>query len=667
MSLDRPYDISGWATMCNIKCTDGRVIRPNAFIDNDGEEVPMVYQHCHTDPENVLGHALLENRDKGVYCYCWFNKNDKAQAAKNAVANGDIKQFSIYANQLVQRGSDVIHGSIKEVSLVLTGANKGARIENLNFAHSDGSNFTDDEEALIYTQQQKILCHSEEDSEEEDMSKKGMIDVQAVLDSMDEDQRAVLNAMYEQGQIDALNAVGYDPDAEEDDENEEIEDELEDEDEEYDDDEDELDEDEEIEDEDEEYEDDEDEEIDDEDDDDDDEFEDEYDDDYDEDEEDEYEEDEAVAHSEIGGYAPMKRNIFDNSAMEETNEQNALTHSEIETIFADAAKERLGSLKASVLAHADEYGIEQIDWLFPDAKNLNTPPDFIHRDMGWVSKVMQGTRHTPFSRIKTMFADITADEARAKGYVKGNRKIDEVFTLLKRTTDPQTIYKKQKLDRDDVIDITDFDVVAWLKGEMRMMLDEEIARAILIGDGRQNSSDDKISESHIRSVLRDDDLYVVRKELITVPGEPKAKTFIKTVRKAWKDYKGSGNCVAFVTEDWLSELLLLEDGIGHFLYPTKETAANVLGVRDIITVPVMADSSTVRNDTVSGKTYKPAAIILNLNDYNVGADKGGSVNMFEDFDIDYNQQKYLIETRCSGALVKPYSAIVVEEEVVVNP
>ena len=648
MSDKRPYDISGWATMCNIKCSDGRVIRPNAFIDNDGEEVPMVYQHCHTDPENVLGHALLENRDEGVYCYCWFNENTKAQAAKNAVANGDIKQFSIYANQLVQRGSDVIHGSIKEVSLVLTGANKGARIENLNFAHSDGTSDEDDGEAFIYTQKQKILCHSEEDSEEENTMKKEKdtvenetIDVQAILDEMSDEQLAVVKAMYEQGQIDALNAVG----ADEEDDDSEDEDEAE-----YD-----EDDDEEVSDEDEEEEDDdsEDEDADDEEDfEDEDELEDE------EEEDEEYEE--AMAHSEIGGNKTMKKNVFDGS-MEEINEKNdTLSHAEIDTIFADA--KRNGSLKQSVIAHADEYGIEQIDWLFPDAKNLNTTPDFIHRDMGWVSVVMNGTRHTPFTRIKTLFADITEDEARAKGYIKGNRKVNEVFTLLKRTTDPQTIYKKQKLDRDDVLDITDFDVVSWLKGEMRMMLDEEIARAILIGDGRQTSSDDHISESHIRSVFRDDDLYTVRKELKEVQGEAKAKTFIKTVRKAWKDYKGSGNAVAFVTEDWLSELLLLEDGIGHFLYPTKETAANVLGVREIITVPVMADASTVRTDATTGKTYKPAAIILNLSDYNVGADKGGSVNMFEDFDIDYNQQKYLIETRCSGALVKPYSAIVIEEE-----
>ncbi len=657
MSMDRPYDISGWATMCNIKCTDGRVIRPNAFIDNDGEEVPMVYQHCHTDPENILGHALLENRDKGVYCYCWFNKNDKAQAAKNAVANGDIKQFSIYANQLVQRGSDVIHGSIKEVSLVLTGANKGARIENLNFAHSDGTYDTDDEEALIYTKNQKILCHSEENEEEEPadetpetteseentedekMSKKATIDVQAIIDGMTDEQRAVLNAMYEQGQIDALEEIGYDEDDEE-----ETEDEAEDDEEEDDEPED-------------EYEDDEEE------DDSDDEFEDEYEDDDEEDDtEDDYEE--AVAHSEIGGRNEMKKNVFDGT-MDETNTQqsNTLTHSEIETIFKDAKRD--GSLKQAVLAHTDEYGIEQIDWLFPDARNLNNTPDFIHRDMGWVSKVMQGTKHTPFSRIKTLFADITADEARAKGYIKGNRKVNEVFTLLKRTTDPQTIYKKQKLDRDDVLDITDFDVVAWLKGEMRMMLDEEIARAVLVGDGRLTSSDDHISESHVRSIFHDDSLYTVHKTLTEVQGEAKAKTFIKTVRKTWKDYKGSGNCIAFMTEDCLSDLLLLEDGIGHFLYPTRETAANVLGVREIVTVPVMADNSTVRTDTVANKTYKPLAIIVNLQDYNIGADKGGSVNMFEDFDIDYNQQKYLIETRCSGALVKPYSAIVIEEEV--NP
>lgn len=642
MATDRICDISGWATMCNIKCSDGRVIRPNAFIDNDGEEVPMVYQHCHTDPENILGHALLENRDEGVYCYCWFNQNDKAQAAKNAVANGDIKQFSIYANQLVQRGNDVIHGSIKEVSLVLSGANKGARIENLNFAHSDGTYDTDDEEALIYTKTQKILCHSEDDdSEEDDMGKK--LDVQSILDGMSEEQLAVVNALYEQGQIDALNALEA-----EDEEEEEIDDEIVDEDEE--------------EDEDEDLEDEEEDDEDLEDEDDYDEAEDEFDE--DEDYEEDYESDDqlAVAHSDFGGNDSMKNNVF-YGAMDEAQEvgaQNTLSHDEMTAIIEDA--KRMGSMRDSVLAHSQDYGIEQIDWLFPDAKNIDNVPGFIHRDMGWVSKVMQGTRHTPFSRIKTLFADITEDEARAKGYIKGNRKVNEVFTLLKRTTDPQTIYKKQKLDRDDVVDITDFDVVAWLKGEMRMMLDEEIARAILIGDGRQTSSDDHISESHIRSVFRDDNLYVVRKELKEVQGEPKAKTFIKTVRKAWKDYKGSGNAIAFVTEDWLSELLLLEDGIGHFLYPTKETAANVLGVREIVTVPVMADSSTVRTDATSGKTYKPAAIILNLSDYNVGADKGGSVNMFEDFDIDYNQQKYLIETRCSGALVKPYSAIVIEEE-----
>ena len=676
MSMDRPYDISGWATMCNIKCSDGRVIRPNAFIDNDGEEVPMVYQHCHTDPENVLGHALLENRDEGVYCYCWFNKNPKAQATMNAIENGDLKQFSIYANQLVQHGSDVVHGSIKEVSIVMSGANKGARIENLNFAHSDGTYDMDDSEAYIYTEPQKILCHSdleEEDTEDDDMKNEAP-DVQAVLDSMDEDQLALAKALYEQGQLDAINGDELDIpeevqevlgtmdedqiavvsalyeqgqiDALSEDEEEDDDDGVVDE-EDYDvvdaDDVDETVEDEDFEDDEDEYE--------------------EYDpEDFEDDEDYEEEPELAMAQSDIGGYGPMKYNVFDGSDVELNDGQNTLTHSQIQEIFADASKDRMGSLKASVLAHAQDYGIEQIDWLFPDARELNTPPSFIQRDMGWVSKVMQSTRHTPFSRIKTTFADITADEARAKGYVKGNRKLEEVFTLLKRTTDPQTIYKKQKLDRDDVTDITDFDVVAWLKSEMRMMLDEEIARAILIGDGRATSSDDKISESHVRSIFRDDDLYVVRKELKEVQGEPKAKTFIKTVRKAWKDYKGSGNAVAFVTEDWLSELLLLEDGIGHFLYPTKETAANVLGVREIITVPVMADESTVRNDTVSGKSYKPAAIIVNLSDYNVGADKGGSVNMFEDFDIDYNQQKYLIETRCSGALVKPYSAIVIEEE-----
>ena len=617
MADNRPYDISGWATMCNIRCSDGRTIRPNAFIENDGDEVPMVYQHCHTDPENVLGHALLENRDEGVYCYCWFNQNDKAQAAKNAVANGDIKQFSIYANQLVQKGNDVVHGMIREVSLVLTGANKGARIENLNFAHSDGTYDTDDEEALIYSEPQDI-CHSEDGMEDADMGENEGFDIQSVLDTMDEDQIAAVQALYEQGQLDALAEMGIDPNAEAD----------------------------------EDYEDEGNEDLDD--------------DEYDEDEEDDEDEndDDEVEHSEFGGYGSMKKNVFDGT-MDEVG-GNALSHSELDTIFSDA--KRGGSLKDAVLSHSAEYGIDQIDWLFPDYKNQNVPPEFIKREMDWVQKVMGAVHHTPFSRIKSMFADITEDEARAKGYIKGHLKKDQVFTLLKRTTDPQTVYKKQKLDRDDVLDITDFDVVAWIKGEMRMMLDEELARAFLIGDGRSTASEDHIEESHVRSIWKDDDLFTVKVPVTQVQNESFAKTIIKTIIKNRKLYKGSGDPIFFTTEDVLTEMLLLEDGIGHFLYPTKAALATTLRVRDIVTVPVMEQAGT-RTDTTGNSpvVWDLIGIMVNLSDYNVGADKGGSINMFDDFDIDYNQQKYLIETRISAALVKPFSALAIEVLHASNP
>lgn len=658
---NRPFDFCGWATVNNVKCSDGRTIRRNAFVDNDGEEVPLVWQHLHNDPENVLGHALLENHDEGVYCYAWFNNNPKAQAAKEAAANGDIKALSIYANQLVQRGSDVVHGQIREVSMVLTGANKGARIENLNFAHSDGTYDSDDEEALIYTDDQYIeLYHSdddddpedeyeeddeaddeaafeyddeeepedseeyddEEESEEDDIEydeedpenydeenieepeEDQSMEIQDILDGMTDEQLEVVNALYEQGQIDALQDVVDDMEDEfEDDEDEE---------EEYDDD---------------EYE--------------------------DEDEED-------VAHSMYGGYGSMKRNVFDNSP-EMMAEENTLSHAETEAIFADA--KRSGSLKESFLAHANEYGITDIETLFPEYRNLNNPPEFIKRDQGWVAKVMGAVHHTPFTRIKSSFADITADEARALGYIKGNRKKEEVFTLLRRTTDPQTIYKKQKLDRDDVVDITDFDVVAWIKGEMRMMLDEEIARAILIGDGRATDSPDKINQQHVRSIWQDDELFAVKCPVTAVTGEDFAKTTIKTIIRNRKNYKGSGNPVFFTTEDVLTEMLLLEDGMGHFMYKTVAELATQLRVREIVTVPVMETAGT-RTETKGNTTkiYDLIGIVVNLDDYNVGADKGGSVAMFDDFDIDYNQQKYLIETRISGALTKPFSALVIEKE-----
>ena len=616
---NRPYDFAGWATVNNVKCSDGRTIRKNAFIENDGETVPLVFQHQHNDPENVLGHCLLENRDEGVYCYGWFNKNPKAQYTKESLRNGDLDALSIYANQLVQHGGDVVHGQIREVSIVLTGANKMARIENLTFAHSDGTYDTDDEEALICMGEGSIaeLYHGESDEEDETM------DFDEILEGMTDEQRALVEAAYAQGQqdvIDDLNDELEDDEEIEDEDDEEIDDEYEDE------------------------EDDDDEELDPED------FED----------EEEFEDDEdydlALAQSMFGGN-DMKRNIFEGD--ESVAQGNTLSHAETEAIFSDA--KRNGSLRESVLAHTAEYGIDQIDWLFPDYKNLNNPPEFIKRDTGWVAGVMGAVHHTPFSRIKSMFADITEDEARALGYIKGNRKKEEVFTLLKRTTDPQTIYKKQKLDRDDVIDITDFDVVAWIKGEMRIMLDEEIARAILIGDGRNPASDDKISELHIRSIWKDDDLFSIKVKVTAEDNVPHAKSIIKKIIKARAQYRGSGNPNFYTTESVLTEMLLLEDGIGHFLYPTKQALATALRVNDIITVPVFEQAGT-RSETVGVTTteYDLLGIIVNLKDYNVGADKGGSVNMFDDFDIDYNQQKYLIETRCSGALTKPFSALIIE-------
>ncbi len=616
---NRPYDFAGWATVNNVKCSDGRTIRKNAFVENDGETVPLVFQHQHNDPENVLGHCLLENREEGVYCYGWFNKNPKARYTKESLGNGDLDALSIYANQLVQHGGDVVHGQIREVSIVLTGANKMARIENLTFAHSDGTYDTDDEEALICMGEGSIaeLYHGESDEEDETM------DFDEILEGMTDEQRALVEAAYAQGQqdvIDDLNDELEDDEEIEDEDDEEIDDEYEDE------------------------EDDDDEELDPED------FED----------EEEFEDDEdydlALAQSMFGGN-DMKRNIFEGD--ESVAQGNTLSHAETEAIFSDA--KRNGSLRESVLAHTAEYGIDQIDWLFPDYKNLNNPPEFIKRDTGWVAGVMAAVHHTPFSRIKSMFADITEDEARALGYIKGNRKKEEVFTLLKRTTDPQTIYKKQKLDRDDVIDITDFDVVAWIKGEMRVMLDEEIARAILIGDGRNPASDDKISELHVRSIWKDDDLFSVKVKVTAEDNVPHAKSIIKKIIKARAQYRGSGNPNFYTTESVLTEMLLLEDGIGHFLYPTKQALATALRVNDIITVPVFEQAGT-RSETVGVTTteYDLLGIIVNLKDYNVGADKGGSVNMFDDFDIDYNQQKYLIETRCSGALTKPFSALVIE-------
>ena len=551
------YDFSGWATRNDIKCSDGRTIRKNAFKDNDGQTVPLVWNHSHNDPANVLGHALLENRDQGVYAYCTFNNSELGQTAKELVEHGDVTSLSIYANKLKQNGGDVIHGAIREVSLVLAGANPGAYIDSV-MIHGEES----DEEAVIFTGENISLSHAESEAqpeekieEEKTMAKEKT--VQDVFNELTEEQKQVVYALIGQALEDAQGG-----------------------------------------------------------------------------------EDE-------GDYE-MKQNVFDNDEM---YSGNVLSHSDMMDIISDA--KRYGSMKDSFLAHTQNYGIENVDFLFPDPENINMPPTFIERDMGWVQKVMGSVHHTPFSRIKSMFADITADEARAKGYIKGNMKKEEVFTLLKRTTTPTTIYKKQKMDRDDVVDITDFDVIAWLKKEMRLMLDEEIARAILIGDGRLSSSDDKINETNVRPILTDEDLYTVKANITVAAnatGSEKAKAFIDAVIRSRKDYKGSGNPTLFTTEDMVTECLLLEDSMGHKLYKSEAELATTLRVKEIVTVEVMEGVKDKNSHDVAG-------IIVNLADYNVGADKGGAVNMFDDFDIDYNQQKYLIETRCSGALIKPYSAI----------
>ena len=579
-------DFSGWATRNDLLCGDGRVIKKDAFKDNDGKTVSLVWNHEHNDPNAVLGHAILENRDEGVYAYGFFNDSENGQLAKKLVSHGDVSSLSIWANKLKQNGREVLHGEIRELSLVLAGANPGAYIDVV-MAHNDEG---EDVSELYANYNENIMIHAASEDEKSDSNKeekpveeekkKQQSDTEKtvgeVFDALTKEQKTAVYAII--GQILEDSGVTEDEMDEEDDN--------------------------------------------------------------------------------------MKHNVFEN---EEVKQEGVLSHSEMQAILADG--KRYGSLRESFLAHAGDtqysdktatYGIDGADdFLFPDARNLNVTPSFISRDMDWVKKVMNGTHHTPFSRIKSMFADITEDDARAKGYIKGKLKKEEVFTLLKRTTTPTTIYKKQKMDRDDVIDITDFDVVAWLKAEMRLMLDEEIARAILVGDGRLSSSDDKINESNIRPIWTDEDLYTIKALVSVAAGadeDTKAKAFIRAAIKARKDYKGSGNPTLFTTEDVLTDCLLMEDGMGRIIYESPEKLANVLRVKEIVTVPVMENLTR----TVDTKTHELMGIIVNLADYNVGADKGGAINMFDDFDIDYNQQKYLIETRCSGALIKPYSAIAIE-------
>lgn len=567
--MENKYDFSGWATKNDLKCSDGRIIRRDAFKENDGKVVPLVWNHQHYDVTNVLGHALLENREEGVYAYGYFNDTEAGRNAKSMVQHGDIVSLSIFANRLKQNGPDVLHGDIREVSLVLAGANRGALIDSV-IQHGE-----EIDEAVIYAGSTLSLYHAEEkkdevaednkptEKKEEDMAEEKTI--KDIFDELTEEQKNVVYYM--------LGNVIEDNADENDDENDD-------------------------------------------------------------------------------GGEKMKHNIFD---QDDTAMNDVLSHSEMKAIIDDA--KRYGSMKDSFIAH----GIEDIDYLFPDAKNVDATPRFISRDMGWVNKVMSGVHHTPFSRIKSIFADITEDDARAKGYIKGKMKKDEVFSLLKRTTTPTTVYKKQKLDRDDVVDITDFDVIAWLKTEMRTMLDEELARAYLVGDGRLSSSDDKINEQNIRPIWTDDDLYTIKATFtvgVSATADDKAKAFIRAAIKARKNYKGSGNPTLYTTEDILTDCLLLTDTTGRDLYDSVEKLAKKLRVSEIVTVPVMENLSR----EAASKTYDLFGIIVNLNDYNVGADKGGAVNMFDDFDIDYNAQKYLIETRCSGALTVPYSAIAIELE-----
>ena len=572
------YDFSGWATKNNLKCSDGRTIMKDAFKHNDGQTVPLVWNHQHNDPLNILGHALLENREEGVYAYCKFNDTEAGRNAKMLVEHGDVTALSIYANKLKQKGGNVEHGFIREVSLVLAGANPGAFIDSI-IRHGESS----DEEGVIYTGENLELYHAEENQngnegkkeEDKEVDNKKERTVQEVFDTLNEEQKNVVYALIGQA-LEGASAQHSNFDYEGDDE--------------------------------------------------------------------------------------MKHNVFENDNCNYNND--VLTHAEMESILRDA--KRIGSLREAVLQHNDgddiydTYGIkpnadgEGISMLFPEYRNMNNVPEFIKRDTGWVAQVMGAVHHTPFSRIKSMFADIREDEARALGYMKGDLKKEEVFSLLKRTTDPQTIYKKQKLHRDDVIDITSFDVVAWIKAEMRMMLEEEIARAILIGDGRLADDDNKIQQQHIRSIANEDPLFAIHKKLVVAEGEEKAKAFIKSVLRARKEYKGSGEPTMFMAEDMLVEMLLLEDKNGRLIYESEASLARALRVKNIVTVPVMEGAKNAKGENL-------LAIVVNLKDYNVGADKGGAVAMFEDFDIDYNAQKYLIETRCSGALVKPFSAIVIHE------
>jgi len=636
------WDFSGWATKNDILCSDGRTIRHGAFSGDHGKTVPLVWNHRHDDANEVLGHALLEERPEGIYAYCSFNGTERGQNAKELVQHGDIVALSIFANQLKQRGGDVLHGAIKEVSLVLAGANKGALIDSvmehgeesvdeaeiqfvgygdIELYHAEGEDMDDE----------RYFEHADEDENEAESS--GEETVQDVYDSMSDKQKKVVAFLVGKAVEDAKGGSGEEGEVKhaDDDQN-------------------------------------------------------------DDDSEDEESGDETVqdvydsmnekqkkvvaflvgkavedkADSNEGGSEDMKHNVFAG----EEYAQNTLSHEEFQEI--NRVGRQMGSLREAFHAAEDDgfiqhdgtagvdYGITDIEFLFPDAKTINATPEFIKREMNWVDKVLGATHHTPFSRVKSIFANITEDEARARGYIKGKLKKEEVFSLLKRTTDPQTIYKKQKLDKDDIDDITDMNVVAWIKAEMQMMLKEETARAILIGDGRLASSDDKIQEAHIRPVYNDADLYTVKVPVVVAQNatdDDIAKALIRAMVKARKLYKGSGNPSFFTTEDYLTDALLLEDNMGRVIYDSEAKVATAMRVKEIVPVEVMEGQQIAITEEGATNNYPLIGVVVNLADYNVGTNGGAKTDFFDDFDIDYNQYKYLYETRMSGALIKPFSAI----------
>lgn len=583
------FDFSGWATKNDLTCSDGRTIKHNAFKENDGQRVPLVWQHGHNAVDNVLGHALLENRDEGVYAYCALNETPAADNARELVKHGDVKALSIYANRLDQRGADVIHGNIVEVSMVLSGANPGALIDNVALEHSDGSWTESEEEAIIYSG--LTLSHDSGDTTEdtESMGKDEAYDeddltVADVLETLDDDQRLAVAALIE-----------------------EISGDVDDEDEDYDDDE------------------------------------------YDVDEDDDYEED--AEHGDSGGDTLMHSNIFEGDALRNVGPR--LSHAEEEQIFAEARMPGM-TLRTAVLAHAADYGIKNPELLFPDATNLDPEPQRVMRENSWVAKVLQGSKHTPFSRVKTQWSNLTAEELRAKGYVKASRKKDVVYEVANRKTEPTTVYNKTKIDRDDVLDITTFNVVAWMQQNLRYSLEEELARAVLIGDGRQVSDENKIKETNIRPIWTDDELFSHK---VLIDKDAKTADVIDVVRRSRKFYKGSGSPVLFTTNGFVCDMLEIKDHNERYIYETRQAVANALNVSDVIEVEVMEGA----NREVGGNKQNLLGIIVNMQDYTMGSDKGGETSFFEQFDIDFNQQKYLLEARCSGALTKYKSAIVIEK------